>query len=427
MTESTTPTALQEELGRCVLALGVPQETLQQQQTHLEKASKKLSAFLSAVHSIVPESFSSDYESPCWESDVVSLHSPLIKTLQEGIYGERKLKFTPEQVKYVANKLFSKKLDTSELLCLPHFFIAGFPKSATTSLAYTMIAHPDLKDSMTNKEPHWWTRAPIISPDSDLLRLNVVRYLMYFSKLVTSIKTGVNPLLLGMDASQSTLWDSNFVMSGHDFCSTPAAISHVLPHAKFIVLMREPSSRLYSYYLWSCQNRHGNSIDHWPKKMRKDIPGEFHRQVVEALSHFKECLQHHTLYTCTNKFTFGNGTSSNLVFHCGSIEYRMIVSIYYIHIAKFLQFFPREQFLFLKMEEMSQTPIKFMQQVTDFLGIDPLLPSVAETINFKMNTQKLVKVTMHEDTRRVLQQFFAPYNKKLAELVGDDRFLWDYS
>ena len=56
VTASISPSALQEELGRCVVALGVSQETLQQQQEDLEKASRKLSAFLSAVHSLMPES-----------------------------------------------------------------------------------------------------------------------------------------------------------------------------------------------------------------------------------------------------------------------------------------------------------------------------------------------------------------------------------
>ena len=104
------------------------------------------------------------------------------------------------------------------------------------------------------------------------------------------------------------------------------------------------------------------------------------------------------------------------------------MSIYYIYIVKFLHFFPREQFLFLRTEDISKEPVRFMNQITDFLGVEPYSPFKArDLLEQKVNRQKAAIEGMWEDTRLLLQNFFAPFNRKLASLLKDDRFLWDYS
>ena len=101
----------------------------------------------------------------------------------------------------------------------------------------------------------------------------------------------------------------------------------------------------------------------------------------------------------------------------------MVVSIYYIHILKFLQFFPREQFLFVKMEDMVKQPIAFIHHVTDFLEIQPYpVREIRDALERKHNRQKAGIGKMHEDTRQLLHDFFTPYNRQLARLLDDDRF-----
>ncbi len=41
------------------------------------------------------------------------------------------------------------------------------------------------------------------------------------------------------------------------------------------------------------------------------------------------------------------------------------------------------------------------------------------------NSDKYQK--MKPETRKLLSDFYAPYNKKLAQLLGDDRWLWQDS
>ena len=422
VTEDITPVAMQSQLSQCSLALGVSKESLQSQHEDLEKSSIKLSAFLSAVRSLVPQSFSHAYESPCWLTDRVNSQSNLIAITSRTVGLEGRLHLLPNQAAYLARQAFSGT-HPQRLYCLPYFFIAGFPKSATTTMADALYKHSHVSPGIV-KECHWWTRAPIISPDANLLKLSVLRYLMHFGHMARYAMDDMK--LLSMDGSQSTLWDSNFVFNGHDFCSTPAAISHVLPKAKFVVMMREPSERLYSYYLWSCSFRYGNNTSKWPSNIREDPAGNFHSEVSQTVSDFNQCLKSHSLYECANFYTFTNGTK--VTHYCGQIGFRLVVSIYYIHIAKFLQFFPREQFLFLKMEDLSREPVAVMNSVADFLEISRYPPTKSrDLLERKHNKQKTGIERMHENTRELLQDFFRPFNRQLVHLLNDKRFLWDYS
>ena len=417
-----TPGALEEELRTCSLALDVPWTALEQQKQDLQRASRKLSVFLSALRSIIPQSFSPSYSSPCWEdNDIhVGFQSSLMSMITHSMGTANELYLHPNQAKYLARQALFGNSSKTLLFCLPHFFLASFPKSGTTTLAKALFSHVSV-GSAAKKENHWWTRAPIISPNAELLQLNVIRYLIHFKNMAHYAEE--QPYLLAMDGSQSTLWDSNFVVGGHDYCTTPAAISHILPRAKFIVLMREPSSRLYSYYLWSCSYKHGSLTLKWPREIREDPAGTFHRKVVEGVENFNRCLEMRSLYECANHYTFTNVTTQKSV--CGQIGFRLVVSIYYIHIQKFLQFFPRDQFLFLKMEDMSKVPVQFMGRVTDFLGVDPLPSSTAtELLSKRANQQSVVLDPMRDDTRQFLHNFFAPFNKRLVDLTGDEQFLW---
>ena len=53
-----------------------------------------------------------------------------------------------------------------------------------------------------------------------------------------------------------------------------------------------------------------------------------------------------------------------------------------------------------------------------------------QKINCNKNTQHSIdykhdpRLKMREDTKQILEEFLQPYNKMLADLLGDDKFLW---
>ena len=159
-----------------------------------------------------------------------------------------------------------------ELVCLPYFFLAGFPKCATTTVHDAIGTHKDIMQS-SEKEPHFWPRnIDAKSFSVEYASITFMTYTLYFKNLSRLLaappNSTVRPLgFITYDSSQSTLWDSNFFYKGQEYCAMPAVISRVLPNAKFIIVMRNPVTRLYSHFLYSCLVHYGK-VSNWPTPVR---------------------------------------------------------------------------------------------------------------------------------------------------------------
>ncbi len=412
-------------MQQCSLAMGVPADHLKKSRATIWAVAREISTFLDAIWSIVPRNFSEVYKNPCWYSSL-DLTAEVWGYLLVKLNSEHRNFLSKTEVFSLANKLFHGPNSNAKptLLCMPYFFTAGFPKCGTSSLHIALQTHQGITRPHS-KEPHWWTRIGLGGFSSDYLKLTVVRYLMNFldsGKVITR-----NHHSITYDASQSTLWDSNFFVDRQDFCAMPAIVSRVLPKAKFIVLMRNPVSRLYSHFLYSCSYRYGDHTGQWPQKGIRNSPAEvFHKQSVSSIENFKNCLQgqNGSLYECVNENRFRKKT-------CGYVGYRITVSLYYMHLLKWLQFYPKEQFLFLRTEDLTSKPREVMLKITDFLEISPVShDDAARWLSRRVNVQRLVAtdtntLKLREDTRTILEEFYRPYNVMLAELTGDRAFLWE--
>ena len=412
--------ALLQDMEKCSRAMNISEETMKHATGDLETIVKNASVFLNAIWSIVPRNFSSKYKNPCWHSDLV-LSRDNRSTLYSKLNSENRNYLTEELVTSLTDSIFKQKhsqdvTQKGTTLCLPYFFIAGFPKSATSSLDYALHKHSQIVGPRS-KEPHWWTRMPLQFSNFNHLKLSVLRYLINFLSKRIERKVDV----ITYDGSQSTLWDSNFFVHHQDYCAMPAVLSRVLPNAKFIVLMRNPVTRLYSHYLYSCTQRYGKTAK-WPKRMRQYAAAIFHREVVADVEHFRGCLKKRSLYECVNDNRFRSNK-------CGGVGSRMTVSLYYVHLSKWLQFYPKEQFLFLRMEDLSADPHSLMTKITDFLGVAPVSPSQTEHWFFnRVNVQNASSGGGRgytKETRELLEQFYRPYNAMLGELTGDSGFKWE--
>ncbi len=384
--EQELDSSLRQNMKRCSRALGVSEEALINDEKTLSKVGTKANLLLRAFQQIVPKSFSTNYKSPCWRDP-----------------------------------------QNSKLYCLPFFMVAGFPKSGTSSLHHGMIQHPEICTT-GEKEPHWWTRH---NPgDTGHIPKDYHPAIMRYLRILRAqISTGVrNPKAVTWDNSQSTLWDSPFFMDTQDYCALPAVISRLLPDLKFIVQMRDPVTRIYSHYLYSCSSTLGSDPSKWPVDIRLRTADTFHNLAVSGVNEFNECLHTSSLYECTNVMT-----SKFKAIHwkdtCAFITHQMFVGLYYVHIAKWLQFYPRENFLFLRIDDMSD-PYELMSKITNFLGLSPATRQQAEKwFASKANTQKAFSTSsrkheMRKDTRELLEELYRPYNEMLAGLVGDQKFLF---
>jgi len=112
----------------------------------------------------------------------------------------------------------------------PNFFIVGAPRAGTTSLYFYLKQVPEVYLSPV-KEPNYFS-IRVIPADHYLLPIrNKSNYLRLFEGVKDEIVIG--------EASPSYLEDPE----------APKLIHQVVPHAKIIILLRDPVERAFSHYL----------------------------------------------------------------------------------------------------------------------------------------------------------------------------------
>ena len=405
--------SLVEDMMQCNLAMGMSRKELRRNMVNLTAVATKAEVFLTALQSIIPANFSQDMKNPCWYSNLTlgtSLRRALLLDLHEA--------------KKFSTGLFQLRGGSRELYCLPYFFIAGFPKSGTTTLHEALQQHPQIAPPST-KEPQWWTRVPLEDMNTEYLKLTVMKYLLYFTEASKRISQNPKEGTITYDGSQSTLWDSNFYLESEDYCATPVIISRILPNAKFIILMRNPVTREYSDFFYSCFYTCGPDLKSWPKSVVEDPDGEFLKEFETNTAIFSNCLRttNNSMHECIRRMR-------PIVNACGRSR-RFPIGFYYIHLHKWLQFYPKENFLFLRTEDMSRQPSKMINRIIDFLGVDPVSKDQAwEWLRQKANAQTVYttdseKFRMKPETKQLLEEFYRPFNEKLLELIGNSEpFLW---
>ena len=428
---------LMKEMERCSLSMGIPAERLRRDT--LMNVSERAVDFLSAFKNFMPNNFSKTYRNPCWHAKM---------TLPNTFYEQlRKVRLTDNNLKDVEINIMSITLQLrnhiTQLYCLPYFYLAGFPRSGTTTLHNTIKSHMKIIKPAI-KEPQWWTNLPLRRSDTDFLRVIIMRYLLYFSSAANVIEKKHD--VLTYDASQSLLFRSIFTLDNQDYCALPAVISRITPKAKFIIIMRNPIERLYSAYFYACSLQiHRTNISLWPEVMQRNAPENFHVQVVSEIEFFKKCKTRLSVFECTalvnnhTDVTINSHTGAIITNHsdqlnnytCGSIGQGLTVGLYHIHIKKWMKFFPKKNFLLLKMEDLVQKPQKHLLRIIRFLDLQEMPRGFIESFKVVSNAQGAFSkdsdgFDMLPKTQRLLKKFYRPYNAKLAKLAGNDDFKWKH-
>ncbi len=152
-------------------------------------------------------------------------------------------------------------------------------------------------------------------------------------------------------------------------------MAEVIPQARLIALLRNPVDRTYSAY-------------HHRAKHRQKI--QTFEKTVEA------CFD-----TPRQRF--------------------LSQSIYVDHLLRWSRFFSKEQMLVLKSEDFFERPRETLNLVLDFLDLPDWEPEASE-LRDKVNKGKYEQ-KMDPATRRRLEDYFEPHNRRLYEFLGVD-FGW---
>ena len=204
---------------------------------------------------------------------------------------------------------------------------------------------------------------------------------------------------------------------------------------RFIVAMRNPVERLWSDFVYFTTIANSERV----------TPYLFHEQVLKQLQWWQRCVAMHSRRTCLYG-THVADMAELRVHHtdCWIERYDFTVcaafrlGLYVFFIEDWLESVPRDAFLFLTTERYSEDVADVINtQVLHFLGLQPFSGAEEERMRNKRREYPLKRnaksrlekfhftmTSMLNETRHLLMDFYRPSNKRLAQLLNNDDFLW---
>lgn len=256
---------------------------------------------------------------------------------------------------------------------LPDFVIIGAAKAGTTSLYGWLRRHPDIAPA-SKKEVHFF--------DYNYFR-GTNWYRSHFPRATERASFTAehgHPFITG-EASPSYI--------SHHW--VPERMATRLPQVKLLVAMRNPVDRAYSQFQMSCRENE-ESLD-----FASAVAAEEERLAPELAR------------------SADDPRYSSWPLGCWSYLLR---SRYAEQLERWLAFFPREQFHFLSLEELSRDPQSVLDGVHTFLGVRPHHYADLQPLHTAAYSD------LDPAVRAQLTEYFRPHNQRLYELVGRD-FGWE--
>ena len=431
--ESSSSTACPEKSNAPSSSEATPASTPRTESTSPRNSSSTISSLwkdpelqsvVAAFRAVVPQKFLEGFKNPCWYVDY-QIFDGIVKFVEILELQRQNEKMIPQKlaVHSAIRLMYGHVLPgTKKLLCLPYFIMLGFIKCGTTTLHDIIAQHPHFAKPLS-KEIFWWTKIHWVKEFPTNV-VHIMRYLYHFVPAAKVIATQPTKRITG-DSSPTYMHESPFFkdfytsVSREDIELIPQIFSLLFPKTKYVVIFREPADRMRSdFYYFPPHN--------CPEIMPVINKDTFHKVMTNRITAFKQCmaeigddLRCMYLYRKWLKKDFS----------CLKFELRMDATLYYLSVELWLRYFPREQFLFLRSEDMAADKVRVAKQVYKFLELDPVSDSF---LMGKLGRQQQlnhgptnIKTDMRTDTKKMLRAFFAPYNKKLSDLLNDDRFLWN--
>ncbi len=292
----------------------------------------------------------------------------------------------------------------------------GGMKCGSTSFARYLSADPQVKHSGP-KEPHYWSwhRFP-------------ARYQNFF------VNESPN-----LDPKPGQCIGGEFSTSSLIHPMAPRRVRANLPGLKIFVLLRNPVGRAYSHFVMS--KRAGLekecSFEEIMRKEMDEVPellAAHERGFLDSDGDAKSCYS-----TIDGKpvqvAKHEHGSPKKEIrddlglrdFYYTSYVFR---SLYHDQLHRWLRLFPRQQFMIFQSESFFENEADTMNKVAEFLGLDPFEFQAADQLQHSWdagtgNASGIPRdyPAMGEATRKMLTDFFEPYNQQLYRLIDED-FCW---
>ena len=271
-------------------------------------------------------------------------------------------------------------LATSPIRLMPDFMIIGAQKGGTTSLYAYLVQHPNIFSAL-DKEMHFF----------DVHFHKGV--LWYRSHFPTSIHKHYIENISMQDflTGEAT---PDYLFHPH----APKRIAAFLPYVKLIVLLRNPVERAYSGYF------------HEVHMGRETLSFE------DAIASEEERTEEGR-----GKVAAGEIYES---YNRGHFSY-LARGIYVDQLQTWFSFFPREQILILKSEDLYAQPATIFRQTLAFLNVPIFEPKRLKKEGYEQYNKTMEKPpAMDPALRKRLVEYYEPHNARLYKLLDRD-FGWN--
>jgi hypothetical protein len=266
---------------------------------------------------------------------------------------------------------------------LPDFIVFGAAKSGTTSLYGALAEHPFVEPCATRDEQFGNTKEVRFFDYNWYRGRDWYRSHFPAERWRREFEAAYGrPFLTGEGSPTyiSNPW-------------VPARVRKLLPDVKLVAVLRNPVDRAYSHFRFS----------------RRDGVEEC-ESFADAVAREEERLRPEWLRMASdprhNSWDFGAWSY-------------LARGRYAEQLERWLALFPREQFLFLKAEDMFAHPQQALDATYRFLGLPPHRPEDVVGLNISPEHE-----SMPGDVRETLADYFRPHNERLYELIGAD-FGWE--
>ena len=206
----------------------------------------------------------------------------------------------------------------------------------------------------------------------------------------------------------------------------PRLLREAAPYLRLIVMLRDPGDRLYSayhYYRW------------WDAGLPPPTPADFHNRTAAGVAAWRACEAKFGARACARRYE----------------PEQLVKGMYAEFLPDWLAHWPRAQLLFLRFEDYARAREAHVRAALAHLGITgaaadadgALLRALAAPVSNQGGAGSgssggggsgggsgkgggaSRRAPMLPETRRLLDDFYAPFNARLAAALGGDaRWLW---
>ncbi|CAG5105166.1 Oidioi.mRNA.OKI2018_I69.chr1.g1894.t1.cds [Oikopleura dioica] len=398
-----------------------------------------------AIFAQLPVQFEKEFKNPCfWQKFEGEISAdPYLNSPYAPVPGEER-QYDPwghnnyyrkARADFIG-RLNKTETGTYRFRCLPYFYLISTPKSGTTTLWNQMVKHPDVDLRIGIKENAWWNFMRrglrgdhhwvyhLVNPPKDYLPNDeLLETLDQFMDLFdnegdnfrkTFKENGgnfVNTITalapINLLTAPIDFWEElhpELVKAGFKsppLYLHPAYIIHkVQPSARLVALIRDPTERLYS---------------DWQFFNKKSDKKEFHELVKHAVAQFQNCLD--------------EGDERKCLYSWKLIAKRLRLNrgLYAPFLEDLFKVFPRNQVLVMNFDHFTQHQLEANNEILRFLNMSEIeseksiLKKAFYNRWFIDDDDKI----MLPETRKILDDFYGPFNKRLATLLGDESYRWD--